>query len=53
MIKKHPHNRAERMMLAKKKKNAKNPYPRRQPEEEEEDGIREEVRREIWESGDR
>ena len=41
----HPHNRAERLALAKKKKKS---YPRRPTEEEDEDAIREEVRREVW-----
>ena len=44
----HPHNRAERLALAKKKQK---PFPRR-PEEEDEDAIREEVRREIWDRQD-
>lgn len=38
----HPHNRAERLALAKKK-NVKHPPQ----EEEDDDGFREEVRREV------
>lgn len=43
----HPHNRAERLALAKKKHRVKRP-----PEEDEEDAVREEVRREIWDRQD-
>lgn len=46
----HPHNRAERLALAKKKR--KTAYPRRPTEEEDEDAIREEVRREVWDRQD-
>lgn len=48
----HPHNRAERLALAKKKHGKKRTYPRRPTEEEDEDAIREEVRREVWDRQD-
>ena len=48
----HPKNRAERLALAKKKHGKKSPYPRRPTEEEDEDAIREEVRREVWDRQD-